>query len=312
MSPLLSALIFGLVAAGAVGLAVLLALRGAGFTRRHSPLFAAFAGGLVVTLAVVELIPSALASGGYAPWLVLAGFAGGFVLQGVTGGSALASAAAGSGSARARTAALAAVGALALHSALDGVVFAVTHAMDPALAATAAVGLVVHQLPVAVVCFILLQRGGLGDRMAALLAFAAAGVTMLAAAVIAAPSAAGLDLSVLHILMALVAGLLLHVGAAHLLSEALTAGLVRGGGAVFAGAGAAALMLMGHDHAHHGDEAHAAPHHHGHQHGHGHSHGHGHGHNHAHDHSHDHDHDGHDHDDHDHAHPHDLSQEPHP
>lgn len=301
MSPFLSALIFGLVAAGAVGAAVLLALRGAGFTRKHSPLFAAFAGGLVVTLAVVELIPSALASGGYAPWLVLAGFAGGFVLQGVTGGSAVASATAGSGTARARAAALAAVGALALHSALDGVVFAVTHAMDPALAATAGVGLVVHQLPVAVVCFILLQRGGLGDRMAALLAFAAAGLTMLVAAVIAAPSAAALDLSALNVLMALVAGLLLHVGAAHLLSEALTAGLVRGGGAVFAGAGAAALMLLGHDHAHdhHHGEAHAAPHHHGH--------GHIHAHDHAHDHSDDHDHDGQEH-----ADPHDLSQEPNP
>ncbi len=307
MSPFLSALIFGLVAAGAVGLAVLLALRGAGFTRKHSPLFAAFAGGLVVTLAVVELIPSALASGGAAPWLVLAGFAAGFVLQGVTGGSAVASATAGSGTARARVAALAAVGALAVHSALDGVVFAVTHAMDPALAATAGVGLVVHQLPVAVVCFILLQRGGLGDRMAALLAFAAAGLTMLAAAVIAAPSAAALDLSVLNILMALVAGLLLHVGAAHLLSEALTAGLVRGGGAVFAGAGAAALMLLGHDHAHdhHHGEAHAAPHHQGH--GHNHAHDHAHDHSHDHDPEHDHDHDGHDHPD-----LHDLSQEPNP
>ncbi|WBQ11751.1 hypothetical protein L2D00_07770 [Hyphomonadaceae bacterium BL14] len=305
MSPLLSALVFGLVAAGAVGLAVLLALRGAGFTRQHSPLFAAFAGGLVVTLAVVELIPSALASGGYAPWLVLAGFAGGFVLQGVTGGTAVASVSAGPGSSRARTAALAAVGALTVHSALDGVVFAVTHAMEPALAVTAGVGLVVHQLPVAVVCFILLQRGGLGDRMAALLAFAAAGLTMLVAAVIAAPSAAALDLSVLNILMALVAGLLLHVGAAHLLSEALTAGLVRGGGAVFAGAGAAALMLLGHDHAHHGDAAHALPH--------PHDHG-AHRHIHAHDDDHDHDHAGHDHDGHDHSDPldHDQTQEPNP
>jgi zinc transporter ZupT len=294
VSPSLSALVFGLVAAGAVGLAVLLALRGAGFTRQHSPLFAAFAGGLVVTLAVVELIPSALSSGGHAPWLVLAGFAGGFVLQGLTGGSAVASVSAGPGSARARAAALAAVGALAIHSALDGVIFAVTHALEPALAATAGVGLVAHQLPVAVVCFILLQRAGLGDRLAAWLAFAAAGLTMLAAAVATAPFAAALDTGPLTILMALVAGLLLHVGAAHLLSEALAAGLLRGGGAVFAGAGAAAVMLMGHDHAHH-DHAHGGDIHHGPG---------AHRHNHAHDDAHDHDHD--------HANPHEhhLPQEP--
>lgn len=310
MSPSLSALVFGLVAAGAVGLAVLLALRGAGFTRQHSPLFAAFAGGLVVTLAVVELIPSALSAGGHAPWLVLAGFAGGFVLQGLTGGSAVASVSAGPGSARARAAALAAVGALAIHSALDGVIFAVTHALEPALAATAGVGLVAHQLPVAVVCFILLQRAGLGDRLAAWLAFTAAGLTMLAAAVATAPFAAALDTGPLTILMALVAGLLLHVGAAHLLSEALAAGLLRGGGAVFAGAGAAAVMLMGHDHAHHGPAHHDhARHDHAHDHPHGGHIHHGpgaHRHNRAHDDAHDHHHD--------HADPHDhpLPQEPNP
>ncbi|MCC5996379.1 MAG: hypothetical protein JJU18_08435 [Oceanicaulis sp.] len=266
-----------MLVAGAVALALLMAFRAGSFTRRHAPLFAAFAGGLIVTLAVVEMIPAALAQGASGAWLVLAGFAGGFLLQGVTGGSAGA-AAAKAGPGRGRAAALAAVAALAIHSALDGLVFAVTHAVDPALAASAAVGLILHQAPVAVVCFLLLQRAGYSDRMAALAGFAAAGLTALLASVAAAPFAAALDLAVLGVLMALVAGLLLHVGAAHLLSEAFASGVVRGGGAVFAGAGAAALMVLGHahdhDHGHHGDAAHASPARHNHAHDHSHDHAH--------------------------------------
>ncbi|KAA5800942.1 hypothetical protein F1654_12810 [Alkalicaulis satelles] len=327
MGPVGSALIFAALMAGAVALALVMALSAAGFTRRHAPLFAAFAGGLIVTLAVVEMIPAAFAQSAYGPWLVLAGFAGGFLLQGLTGGSAGA-AAAKAGTGRGRAAALAAVAALAIHSALDGVVFAVAHAVDPALAAGAAVGLILHQAPVAVVCFLLLQRAGLSDRMAALTGFAAAGLTASIASISAAPFAATLDMAVLGVLMALVAGLLLHVGAAHLLSEAFASGVVRGGGAVFAGAGAGALMLMAHVHDHdhaHGDAAHAAPHHHhGHHFGHPrtHDHEHGHDHDHAdgarHNHAHDHDHDdrrGHHqlgHDRHGHDHRHHPEEEPSP
>ncbi len=258
MSPVLSAILFGLAAAGVAGLALLLVNRASAFTRARAPLFAAFAGGVVITMAVVHLIPEAMAMAPAAPWLVLAGFALGFVLHGVIGAGAHAS-----GSRAATVSALAPVLAIALHSALDGAVYAVTFAVDPFTGLSAATGLLIHEFPEALICFVLLQRAGLGDRISLVVAFLASGATTLAAAAGAAPFAGALDPATLGVLFAVVAGVLLHVGAAHLLHEAAEAGAIKGGAAVFAGAGVAAAMTLAHagTHAHipggHDDGGHA-------------------------------------------------------
>jgi len=62
-----------------------------------------------------------------------------------------------------------------LPEGLDGVVYAVTFAVDAGAAAGAGLGLIVHEFPEAVICFLLLQRAGVGDRTAFIGAFAAAG-----------------------------------------------------------------------------------------------------------------------------------------
>lgn len=247
MSPVLSAVLFGLAAACVAGLALLLVQRASSFTRIHAPLFAAFAGGVVITIAVVHLIPEAMVMAPAAPWLVLGGFALGFVLHGVIGAGAHAS-----GSRAARVSALAPVAAIALHSALDGTVYAVTFAVDPFTGLSAATGLLIHEFPEALICFVLLQRAGLADRTSLIFAFLASGATTLLAAAGAAPFAGALDEATLGVLFAVVAGVLLHVGAAHLLHEAAEAGAVKGGAAVFAGAGVAAAMTLAHagSHAH--------------------------------------------------------------
>ena len=67
MSPVLSAFLFGLAAAGVAGLALLLVTRASGFTRANAPVFAAFAGGVVITIAVVHLIPEAMVMAPAAP-----------------------------------------------------------------------------------------------------------------------------------------------------------------------------------------------------------------------------------------------------
>jgi len=252
VTSILPSLAFGLAAAGAGALALVMVRFAAGFTRARAPLFAAFAGGVVITVALAHLIPEAVAASPHAPWLVLAGFAGGFVLHG------LASGAAHGPDVRSR-AALAAVFAIGLHSTLDGLVFSVTYTVDPFIGVNTAMGLVLHEFPETVICFVLLQRAGFSDRMSMVLAFMTAGATTLTAAVISAPFANALDPVLLGSLFAVVAGLLLHVGAAHLISEASEAGFLRGGAAVFAGSGVAALMAMTHTpHLHEdGDHAHA-------------------------------------------------------
>ncbi len=253
MSPIAATILFGVLAALVAGLALTLVRTASGFTRANAPILAAFAGGIVITMALVKLLPEALVLSESAPWLVLAGFAGGFVLHG------LASVAGHShnqdahpahghhhGDSLARRASLAPVFAIALHSALDGLVYAVSFEVDPIIGLSAASGLVLHEFPEALICFVLLQRAGLSDRGAAIAAFLASGATTLVSAAIAAPYASGLDPAALGALFAVVAGLLLHTGAAHLLHEAESAGAMKGGAAVFAGAGLAAAMTFVH------------------------------------------------------------------
>lgn len=251
LDPAVGAITFGGLAA-LTALAGLFALRlAAGFTRRNAGLFAAFAAGLIVGIALLRLVPESLQGGDAAPWLIFAGFGAGFLLQrGME---------AGFGQGSAAGLALAPVLAIALHSLLDGVVYAVAFAMNPVAAVGAGAGLVAHEFPEAVICFFLLQRAGLSDRWALVFAFIAAGATTLAAALAATPAAAALEPQTLHLAYAFTAGLLLNIGAGHLLSHAGDAGWARATPAVLAGGGAAALVALahpphlpgaGHDHEH--------------------------------------------------------------
>lgn len=254
---------FGLIAAGVALTAIILVRRAAGFTRRNGALAAAFAGGLVITVAVTHLIPEALEMTAQAAWLVLAGFGFGFILHNVIGAAAHSH---GGEAPTSQVTALAPVFAIAMHSALDGLVYSVTFAVDTSTGVIAATGLIIHEFPEALICFLLLQRAGLNDARAAVFAFLASGATTFAAATLSAPYAGALDPATLGLLFAAVAGLLLHVGAAHLIHEGVESGALRGGVAVLAGAGVAAMMALAHggdhghvhadDHGAAGDEAH--------------------------------------------------------
>ena len=271
---------FGAAAAIICLLAVVLVRLASGFTRANASLFAAFAAGLLISVAILHLIPEAIAMAPNAPLLILAGFAGGFILHRLLEGRATLTAADGVQ----RTSALAAapVAAIAAHSFLDGGIYAVSLAADAFIGLQVVIGLMIHELPETVICFVLLQRAGLSNRAAGIGAFLAAGATTLIATVIAAPLTASLSPVWLGAAFAVVAGLMLHVGAGHLMDEAAERGWLRATPALAAG-GALALVM---------NALHVHPHAHDHSHGHAHSHGHddhNHGdHAHAHDHDHDH------------------------
>ena len=299
MSPAIYASLLGLAAAVVAGVAIILVQTASGLTRRNAPVFAAFAGGVVISLALLHLIPEAMVMVDHAPWLVLAGFGTGFVLHGLLGGGAHSHAPGPSSGVK--ISALAPVIAIALHSALDGSIYAVTFAIDTFTGLSTAIGLIIHEFPEALICFVLLQRAGFGDRSSAVLAFVASGLTTLGFAVGTAPFAGSLDESTLGLLFAFLAGVLLHVGAAHLLHEAHEAGAIKGVLAVLAGGGVAVGMTL----------SHSGHHHHGHSHDIDHGHGAGHHEDHAGDHHDDaerpgpdHQDDGHDHHNHDHETPH--------
>jgi zinc and cadmium transporter len=252
VTPAVLTLIFAAIAAALV-IATLAGLRfAAGFTRAHSPTLAAFAAGLLLAIAVIHLIPEAMAGLTHAWVFVGAGLAVGFLIQ-----QGLRRA---SGDAE-RAMAFAPVLAIAIHAALDGAMYAVMFASDSFSGVAGGAGLLLHKPADAAVCFILLQRAGVSDGRAALWSFLAAGFSTLAAAALAAPFAASLPPAMIAGFLGLVAGVLIHVSAAHLLGHARAVGGLRRAipmvalGAL-AATGLTAAHHVGHDHGAHAHEAH--------------------------------------------------------
>lgn len=251
MTAILSATLFGLIAA-AVSLIALVAVRyAAGYTRAHAPLFAAFAAGLLIAMSILHLIPEAFAMTDQAGILVLAGFGIGFLMQrGIEAWPA-------NGRKAGAAFVIAPVAAIAVHSCVDGLVYAVTFSVDFFTGLSAALGLSVHEFPETIICFVLLQRAGLSDRAAFIGAFCAAGLTTLVFAAGAAPFSASLSDAQLGWIIAVVAGLLLHVGATHMLTHAGEAGWLKGAPIVILGAIAAIALTQLKSELRHGGGLHA-------------------------------------------------------
>lgn len=248
-------LVFALLAAGVV-LVTLGGLRfAARYTRAHSPLLAAFSAGLLITIAVLHLIPEALAGSDIALWMIAAGFGLGLVFRRLT---RLVS------SDSEKAAAMAPVLAIALHAAFDGLTYTIAFASDSFSGLAAGAGLLLHKPADAAVCFILLQRAGLSDGRAALWSFLAAGVSTLVFAGVTAPFAGALSPALVAGLLGLAAGVLIHVSAAHLFTHARTGGLRRAVPMIVLGmvaaTGLTAAHRAGHDH-HHAHDHHDHDHH---------------------------------------------------
>ena len=81
----------------------------------------------------------------------------------------------------------------------------------------AAIGMVLHEFPEGVITYMLLQRGGIGRKKAAIYALLAAGVSTPLGTLIFYPFLHRLGQPVLGALLAASAGALVYVGASHLL-----------------------------------------------------------------------------------------------
>jgi len=81
----------------------------------------------------------------------------------------------------------------------------------------AAVGMVLHEFPEGIVTFVLLERSGFKRRRAALYAFLAAGLSTPLGSLVSYPLVEKISEPALGLLLALSAGALVYVGAAHLL-----------------------------------------------------------------------------------------------
>ncbi len=207
-------------------------------------LFAAFAAGVLVSVTLLHLAPHALLASPKAPPLMLAGFASGFLLN--RGVLSLSERSAGAQLALGITPAL----GVAFHSLIDGVAYAVNFAVSVPTGLMTAAGLIMHEMPEGVIVFGLLHGAGLTRRAALIAAFAASAATTPLGALIAQPVVGHLDPQTLAQVFAFTAGVLLYVGAGHLLPHVERETRLVVIPIAAAGALVGAVMEAAHDHDH--------------------------------------------------------------
>lgn len=109
---------------------------------------------------------------------------------------------------------------IGFHSFLDGVVYSITFTVSLFTGTLAAIGMVLHEFPEGIVTYLLLLRGGGGQKHSLVLAFLAAAVTTPLGTVASFPLISQIDRPLLGALLSLSAGALVYVGATHLLPQA--------------------------------------------------------------------------------------------
>jgi len=232
---LLTSLIAAAISAGAL---VLVASR-AEWTQRHAGLFAAFASGALIILSLFHLAPEALEKNPRAFFFIIGGIALGFLLQTVLGAAA---------GARRRMLTLGVIPAIgiAIHSFVDGGVYAVTFSADMVTGVLTALGLMVHEFPEGIIVFVLLTRAGMAARPAFWLSLFAASLTTPLGVITTAPFVERMGEVALAEMLGLSAGLLFYVGAVNLAPSLKTRPVRRAWAALAAGGAMAIAITLAH------------------------------------------------------------------
>lgn len=244
-------LLFGLLAALITSIGLIAVALRSDWSARQSGLFSLAAGGMLISLSLLHILPEALYMNARAPLFVLAGFLGGLFLTFAIrttfpereGG---------------RAEALTPLLAVALHSFLDGVIYSVTFAASFESGVYASTSLIMHEFAEGVIAFAILARHGYRVKEALLWAFLAAGATTPLGALVSGLFLTGLGPEVVAMLYALSAGLLIYVATGPLMQPLREEPPLRGIAALGGGV-VIALLLMAmpihrhDDHGHHHD-----------------------------------------------------------
>ncbi len=243
-------LAFGLIAAFVTTIGLIAVATREDWSRRHAGLFGLAAAGMLLTLTLTHIAPSAFATVSNAPQFLLAGFLGGlllaFVIRAIFPDSDT-----GTRSSEAITP----VAAIACHSFIDGIIYAITFAADFESGVYTSLSLILHEFPEGVIAFAILRAHGVSNRNAFLYAFYAAALTTPLGVLAAGPTVALLGASVVNALFALSAGLLLYVATGPLMVPLREEQPARALSALLAGVAIGLLLSSaplheGHDHAH--------------------------------------------------------------
>jgi len=207
-------LFFGLIAAFITSIGLIAVAQRGVWSERNASLFALAAGGMLLTLTLVHITPEAIERTKLAPPLILGGFLGGLLLSRLVGALF-----GDENSSPARAAAAATpVIAIAIHSFLDGVIYAVTFSHSFESGAFVALSLILHEFPEGVIAFTILRRFGFSGRRSFLFAFLAAAATTPAGVIASGPFIYLMSEQMVGNLFAVSAGLLLYVATGPLMA----------------------------------------------------------------------------------------------
>jgi ZIP family zinc transporter len=181
----------------------------------NAPYFACFAAGVLVSVSFLHIAPEALRLSGRAPVYLLVGYLSmhlfnRFVTAFVCDRPATRDYAIG----------LVPMMGIGLHSFIDGIIYSVTFSVSILMGTLAAIGMVLHEFPEGIFTYVLLLRGGLGERRSAWGALLAASLTTPLGMLASYPVVSRIEPDVLAALLATSAGVLIYVGASHLLPTA--------------------------------------------------------------------------------------------
>ncbi|MFN7054863.1 ZIP family metal transporter [Hyphomonas sp.] len=249
-------LLFGLLAALIASLGLIAVALRSDWTARQSGLFSLAAGGMLISLSLLHILPEAILMSARAPVFLLGGFLAGLLLTFAMRSLFPEKVDAG------RAGAITPVLAVALHSFLDGVIYSVTFAASFESGVYASTSLILHEFAEGVIAFAILARHGFKVREALIWAFLAAAATTPLGVVVSGLFVNGLGAETVGLLYAISAGLLIYVATGPLMQPIRDEPPVRAMGAFGAGIAVAALLMAMPLHRH-GEEG---GHHHGHDH----------------------------------------------
>ena len=204
------------LAAAAVTTIGILAIRHfESWAHKNTTYFICFAGGVLIAVSFLHIVPTSFKMNPEAPTYLLAGYLllllfNRFLTAYVCDKPETSEYALG----------LVPLVGIGCHSFIDGIVYSITFKVSTFTGTLAAIGMVLHEFPEGIVTYALLARSGFSEQRSFLLAFLAAALTTPLGTLTSFAFVSTISPSVLGLLLALSAGNLIYVGATHLLPRA--------------------------------------------------------------------------------------------
>lgn len=177
--------------------------------------FICFAGGILISVSFLHLIPKAFLMNSNAPFYLLAGYISlhlfnqcinAFVCDKIPNAH--------------YEIGLIPMFGIGFHSFIDGFIYSITFTDSIFTGLLATIGMVLHEFPEGIITYLLLIRSGFKEKTSIFLAFITAALSTPIGMLVSYPYISSINRSLLGNLLAFSAGALVYVGATHLLPQA--------------------------------------------------------------------------------------------